>query len=120
MERVNCVTAYWGENPNLSEIIDALNYCFFFDNDFNGENGMEYVCPMAEMKLCASNMDYISRIIIEGYGFYPDDFKVIEIATKYIDFFFDVGGSYYVDKDDCLVYNNNNRVVGIAIAYVTN
>ena len=116
------ITAYWGATSTFKQIVSNLEKAFNFDWDFTGDNGKAYLCSMAEKKNSNSNMEYISEYLLEEYQGedYRDNFIKGELVQRYIEFFFKVGGSYYLDFDYDFIHNEYDTIIGVAIAYVTN
>lgn len=67
------------------DLIRALKELCAFDNDFNGNNGVEYLCPEAEAGGYESNMDYYIETLKNesDYDFAEDFICMWMIASRY-------------------------------------
>ena len=93
------------------DIYDALRTFASVDNDFNGENGEEYLVDQAKAKGFASNLEYyISEL---------DQYKDDEQAIK---FFMDkwLGSDYYYDEYCCnIIKGSDGKIKVLSLAFTS-
>lgn len=109
-------------NKSLSDLLDKLTDNFY-DDDFNGNNGFEYVSDRAKRLNYNSDMDYVyDTLFLE----YTDDWSnansekkkniIEEVVDKYFEFFMGESSEYYK-------YTVNTEFVYdkavITVAYIT-
>lgn len=89
------------------EILDALCNLSDCDCDFNGENGADYLWEEAQGY--ESNRDYLLDKVSQ--------YDVIEVMIyKYFDRW--IGHDTYYDTYNYdIIYNENNEIIAIALAY---
>lgn len=88
-------------------ILSALYNFGMVDNDFNGENGADYLWEEAQGY--ESNRDYLLDKVSQ--------YDVIEVMIyKYFDRW--IGHDTYYDAYNYdIIYNENNEIIAIALAY---
>lgn len=94
-------------------LLSALSSFVYNDNDFNGENGEEYLWEEAKALECKSNREYLLKVLQDEKEF-PDDETVI--ATYFRRWL--GGDGYYSEYTVEVDYDENGRANFIALAYI--
>ena len=100
------------KSGNREDLLQSLKYISNFDCDFNGENGLEYVCDEAINLGFESNQDYYLDTVKE----IQDD----EACVKaYIDYWMNTDVNYYLKSSYDVLKNKDGHVTAIAFACIT-
>lgn len=98
------------EVGNTKDLVDALCYLSDLDCDFNGENGVDYICEDAKENGFKSNQSYYSSIVLRELNNGLDECVVIE---KFLKAWLD-HDNYYAEWKHDVVIKGNIAIISLA------
>lgn len=98
------------KTPTVAGVLDALAELSMSDNDFNGNNGPEYLWTISKKSNFNSNQEYVLDFVSK-----MDDLK--QIIKTYIKLWLD-GDDYYRGYNFKIICNSNNLPIAICLAYM--
>ena len=97
------------KTPTVSGVLDALAELSVSDNDFNGNNGPEYLWSISKESNFNSNQEYVLDFVSKF-----SDLK--QIIKTFMRLWLD-GDDYYEGYKYKIICNSNNLPIAISLAY---
>ena len=102
-------------NNTKEDVIEYLNNIVNeYDDDFNGNNGEDYLLQVAKDDGFKTNIDYCINKVMKQYEIDNDIVKAIE---NFFDIWFNSDNSYYIQYDYCVYEYKDKLFVSFAFAF---